>query len=291
MKSRTFRKSFLLLIVCWNLPLLIAAEPTAEIPFKLYGGFAIVVRGAIGSQDNLNFLVDTGAVPSVIHQRLARKLNLRGPREDISVVSQSQSVERVALPQVRLGLLEIPLVYAVVFDLAPIEKRLGLRLDAIVGLDVLAHQDFTIDYRLRRILIGAVANTGEAIPFELLTEADAPYVVVRMETNSQIVRLLLDTGADSITLFAARLQGRTLATQASGARKDVSAGGEYAVEQVQLSDVRLGGMKRGKRQATMVETATSSSQNFDGMLGPTSLGITRLAFDFRSKILYLQTDR
>ncbi|HKW64828.1 MAG TPA: pepsin/retropepsin-like aspartic protease family protein [Candidatus Acidoferrum sp.] len=291
MKSLPFRLSLLLLIIPWSFPLLNAAEPPAEIPFNLYGGFAIVVRGAIGSQENLNFLVDTGAVPSVVHQRLARKLNLSGPREDISVVTQSRSVERVALPQVRLGLVDLPSVSAVVLDLAPIEKRLGLRLDAIVGLDVLGGQDFTIDYRLRQILIGAATTSGEAIPFELGMEADAPYVVVRMEMDSQFVRLLLDTGADSITLFASRVQGRTLALQKPGSRKDVSAGGEYAVESVQLSDVRLGEMKRGKRQATMVETAASALRDFDGMLGPTSLGITRLAFDFRNKILYLQIDR
>jgi predicted aspartyl protease len=291
MKSRPFRMSFLLLIIWSNSPVLIAAEPTAQIPFKLRGGFAIVVSGAIGSQDNLNFLVDTGAVPSVVHQRLASKLNLSGPREDISVVSQNHSVERVVLPHMRLGLLEFPSVSAVVVDLAPIEKQLGLRLDAIVGLDVLGGQNLTIDYRKCEILIGVAATNGEAIPFELLWEADAPYVVVRMETNSQVVRLLLDTGADSITLFAARLKGRALAAQKSGARKDVSASGEYAVEQVQLQDVRLGEVKRGRRQATMVDVPARASQDFDGMLGPTSLGITRLAFDFRGKILYLQIER
>ena len=291
MKSRTFRMSFLLLIIWSNSPALIAAEPTAQIPFKLYRGFAIVVRGAIGSQDNLNFLVDTGAVPSVVHQRLANKLNLSGPREDISIVSQNRSVERVALPHMRLGLLEFPSVSAVVVDLAPIEKQLGLRLDAVVGLDVLGGQNLTIDYRKCQILIGVAETNGEAIPFELLSDADAPYVVVRMETNSQIVRLLLDTGADSIALFAARLKGRVLAAQKSGTRKDVSASGEFAVEQVQLRDVRLGGVKRGRRQATMVETAAPPLQDFDGMLGPTSLGITRLAFDFRGQILYLQIER
>ena len=291
MKSLPFRLSLLLLVISLNFPPLNAAEPPAEIPFKLYGGFAIVARGAIGSQENLNFLVDTGAVPSVIHQRLARKLNLRGPRQDISVVTQSRSVERVAIPQVRLGLVDLPSVSAVVLDLAPIEKRLGLRLDVIIGLDVLGGQDFTIDYRLRQILIGAATTSSEAIPFELGMEADAPYVVVRMEMDSQFVRLLLDTGADSISLFASRVQGRTFALRKSGSCKDVSAGGEYAVERVQLSDVRLGEMKRGKRQATMVETAASALRDFDGMLGPTALGITRLAFDFRNKILYLEIDR
>ncbi|NDQ57375.1 MAG: hypothetical protein GZ088_09920 [Acidipila sp.] len=290
MKSRTFVLPTLLVIISGNCSPLFAADPPTEIPFKLYAGFAIVVRGAFGNQDNLNILVDTGAVPSVVHQRLARKLNLSGPREDIAVVSQSRSLERVALPQLRLGLLEFPSVSAVVLDLAPIESRLGLRLDAIIGLDVLGRQDFTIDYRQRKILFGAAA-AGEAIPFELRSEAGAPYVVVRMAMNSQIVRLLVDTGADGITLFAARFQGRIPALQSSGARKDVNAGGEYAVARVQLAEVRLGGMQRGKRQATMVETAASALRDFDGMLGPTSLGITRMAFDFRSNNLYLEVNR
>jgi predicted aspartyl protease len=291
MKSRGFCVLFVLLILFGNSQLLGATERPAEIAFKLYGGFAIVVRGAIGNQENLNFLVDTGAVPSVVHQRLARKLNLSGPRGEIAVVNQRHSVERVTLPPVRLGHLLFPSVSVVVLDLAPIEKRLGLRLDGVVSLDILGGQDFAIDYRLRQILIGAATATGEAIPFELRTEGGAPYVVVQMEMDSHIVRLLLDTGADGLTLFAARVQGLTVAWQRSGARKDVNAGGEYAVERVQLPDIRLGGMKRGKQQATMVETATSTLRDFDGMLGPTSLGITRLAFDFRSKTVYLGIDR
>jgi predicted aspartyl protease len=291
MKFRAAVIFVMVLIVFGKFSLLSASEPPSAISFKLYDGFAIVVRGGIGNQSNLNILVDTGAVPSVIHQRVAQKLNLQGRREVISVVGQNHSMERVMIPNIRLGAAEFPAVSAVVLDLAPIEKRLGLRLDAIVGLDVLGSRDFSIDYRLRQLEIGTPANSGEAVPFELLAAADAPYVVVRMETNSRVVRLLLDTGADGITLFANRERGQALALQKSGVHKDVGAGGEYAAEQVQLLDVRLGGVRRGKRQATMVQTAVSGSQQFDGMLGPTSLGITRLGFNFQRKIVYLRIER
>lgn len=74
----------------------------------------------------------------------------------------------------RFGPLEFPSVSAVVVDLAPIEKQLGLRLDAIVGLDVLGGQNLTIDYRKCQILIGVATTNGEAIPFDLLSKADAP---------------------------------------------------------------------------------------------------------------------
>jgi predicted aspartyl protease len=291
MKFRASLIFTLVLLVFGESSLLNASEPPSAIPFKLYDGYAIVVRGGIGNQNNLNILVDTGAVPSVIQKRLAQKLSLQGPREDISLVGQNHSAERVTIPSMRLGPAEFPSVSVVVLDLAPIEKRLGVRLDAIVGLDVLGGRDFSVDYRLRQIEIGTPANSGEAVPFELLAAVDAPYLVVRMATNSGVVRLLLDTGADGITLFATGVRGQSLAIQRSGARKDVSAGGEYAVERVQLLDVRLGGVNRGKRRATMVQTAASSSQQFDGMLGPTSLGITRLDFNFQSKIVYLRIER
>jgi predicted aspartyl protease len=290
MRLRTVGIQILLLFVSGNCLPLIAAEPPTEVPFKLYG-FAIVVRGAITNQENLNFLVDTGAVPSVVHQRLARRLNLRGATEDISVVNQNCSVERVALPPLRIGPLEFPPVSAVVVDLTPIESRLGIRLDAIIGLDVLGSRNFTIDYRQRKLLIGLASVAGEAVPFEFQMEAGAPYVVVRMEMNSQFVRLLFDTGSDGLTLFAARMHERMPFLEKTVAGKDVNAGGEYAVERVRISDLRLGRIARGKLQAAVISSVASALRDFDGLLGPASLRITRIAFDFPHRTLYLEVNR
>ncbi len=291
MRLRVVGLLVLLVLVQGNCSQLMAAEPPTEIPFKLYGGYAIVVRGAIGNQENLNFLVDTGAVPSAVHQQLARRLNLRGARENISLLSQTRSLERVALAEVRIGPLKLASVSAVVLDLVKIESELVVRLDAIIGLDLLGRQNFTIDYRQRKLLIGAAGVTGEAIPFELRSEAGAPYVVVRMEMNSQVVRLLLDTGTDGLTLFAARVKERMPSLQKLGAGKDVSAGGEYAVERIRISDVRLGGIERGKRQAAMIQTPAAALRDFDGLLGPVSLGIMRISFDFSHRTLYLEVNR
>jgi len=291
MKFRMAGSLALMLFVSGPLQPLIAAESPTEIPFRLYSGFAIVVRGAIGNQENLNFLVDTGAVPSVVHQRLARALNLRGATEEISAVNQNRSVERVTLPLMRIGPLEFPSVSSVVVDLSPIESRLGIRLDAIIGLDELGSRNFTIDYRKHKMLIGVAGGTGEAIPFELQMEAGAPFVVVRIEMNSQSVRLLLDTGSDGLTLFAPRMRERMLFFEETVAGKDVNAGGAYAVERVRIPEVRLGGITRGKLQAAMVPSAVSALRGFDGLLGPLSIGITRIAFDFTHRIVYLEVNR
>ena len=290
MRIRTSSLHILILLASARSSSLLAAEPPDDIPFKLYDGFAIVVRGSIGNQESLSFLVDTGAVPSAVHQRLARKLNLTGRRENISVVNQSRSVERVELPSVRLGPVAFPSLSAVVLDLAPIETHLGLRLDAIIGLDVLGQQNLTIDYSKRKIRLGAFSVSGQAVPFELRTEAGAPYVVVSLKIDTHPVRLLLDTGADNLSLFAARLEGRIPTQKNSNARIDVNAGGAYTVNRVEISNVRLGNLAWVKREATMVETSAAALRDFDGMLGPVFLGIARITLDFGSNTLYLDAN-
>ena len=68
------------LLTAWALlsALTLADDSPNKVPFKLYRGYVIVVRGTIGGLKNLNFLVDTGAVPSVVDAHIAQKLHLRG---------------------------------------------------------------------------------------------------------------------------------------------------------------------------------------------------------------------
>ena len=67
-------KTFLLVVaLALNSAFAPGADKPGELPFKLVQGFGIVVRGEIGSTKDMNFLLDTGAVPSV----LGRELRLR----------------------------------------------------------------------------------------------------------------------------------------------------------------------------------------------------------------------
>lgn len=290
MRHRTVGLLTFVLLIQGSFAPIAAAELPTEVPFKLYGGFAIVVRGDIGNQENLNFLVDRGAVPSVVHRRLARKMNLRGASEEISIVNQNRSVERVVLPLMHIGPLEIPSASVMAVDLSSIEQRLGVRLDAIIGLDVLGRQNFEIDYRRRKLRMGMDALAGDPVPFELLWEAGAPYVVVRMEMNSQTVRLLLDTGTDGLTLFAAHVQQRAPFLRESSTAKDVSVNGEYVVQRTRIAKTRLGGIERSNILVAMIPSAASPQRGLDGMFGPASMGLTRIAFDFTHRLLYFDVN-
>lgn len=78
----------------------LAAGKTNEVEFKLYGGYAVVARGSVGNLKSLNFLLDTGAVPSVLDERVANKLRLTGTVEKLSIFTKELEAERVSMPDV-----------------------------------------------------------------------------------------------------------------------------------------------------------------------------------------------
>ena len=76
-----------------------------------------------------------------------------------------------------------------------------LRIDAIVGLDVLARTGFSIDYR-KRVLRFTPGDQASQSP---LSNSCWPFVTVRMTIAGQHVRLLVDTGSSDLVLFKSRM--------------------------------------------------------------------------------------
>src|SRR5438067_1349465 len=80
----------------------LAASPV-EIPFRLYRDYLIVVQGTVEGPEKMNLLIDTGADPSVLDRRVARKLRLRGVSGRLGLLNHTVDVEQVVLPSLRLG--------------------------------------------------------------------------------------------------------------------------------------------------------------------------------------------
>jgi len=127
----------------------------AEIPFKLAQGFGIVVQGGIGPLTNLNFLVDTGAVPSVLNQKVASRIGVAGvPGLLASLMHENMPAQYVTVDEVHFGSIRAFGLPMAMVDLGRFERLLGTRIDAIIGLDILVRQNFSIDYKRRRITPG-----------------------------------------------------------------------------------------------------------------------------------------
>ena len=72
--------------ICWSLAVcgslcslvpVTGIEPSADVPFELVQQHLIVAKGSIAGLHGLNLLIDTGTIPSVLDQRIAKKLQLR----------------------------------------------------------------------------------------------------------------------------------------------------------------------------------------------------------------------
>ncbi|MGD0921694.1 MAG: retropepsin-like aspartic protease [Terriglobia bacterium] len=255
---------------------LLAADGLVEVPFRLYRGYVIVVKGSIAGLDKLNFLIDTGAVPSVVDRRIAQKLKLSGNGQSLSVFSQSVQAQGVVLSDVALGPIRAERLPVLVRDLAFIEEGMGIHIDAMVGLDVLARSSFRIDYQSKKMIFGAVEPSEYSVVFE----PRPGYVLVQFEVEGQPLRLVVDTGAKDVVLFESRVHGRLASVRTAGAKTSANMGGESQLQEVRLPTARLGTTDLGNQKAYLLATSAQALPNFDGLLGVTALGVKRLAFDF-----------
>lgn len=271
--------------VCW-LSLLavlaVAGQPLAQgsdserkVSFDLYRDYLIVARGSAGPLKGLNFMLDTGANPSVIDRRVAQKLHLKEQSASIAVIGGSVQGGQSVIPSLELGPVRRENLPIVVEDLSFFQKAFPVRIDAIVGLDLLGQSPFVIDYREREIYFGPLPILTTSLA--LHTQDGLP--IVDAELNSGPVHLLLDTGSSSLILFG-HPQPRPL----SPTKVSLTIG-DFDRHQVWLQSLKLGEVDFGREAAFLVEQRGDTKQNFDGLLNPAALGITRIAVDEQRGLL------
>src|SRR5581483_3982803 len=253
-----------------------------EIPFTLYKQFMVVVQGAIGEVDGLNFLVDTGTNPSVVDKRITRKLHLAGWKSSLPVVSGEVATGEVLVPSVNIGPVSRSQVRMAIQDMTMLERDLGIRIDAMIGLDVLGGQNFRIDYETRSITFGPTRSVpAGAAEFQ----SQPPFVTVEMKMNRQPLHLLVDTGSPELVLFESRIG--PLSRLPGVNRISQNLNGEVALREVQLSETQLGATSFGAKRA-YVASDRNRAAPFDGLLGVSALHVRQISFDFERRLFTWQ---
>lgn len=278
----------MLLVVSLGTQVAVATEEQAQVPFKLIDGWAVLAQGSISGRGKQNFIIDTGAVPSAVNVKLVKKLGLIGSTNKVSVFSGTVNSERVRVPNVQIGPVAAESLEMVALDFSHAEEELGVHIDALVGLDLLGKQSFSIDYRAKVLSFGPPAPVDGSIRFQL-AGGGSPYLLVPVKANGQWVRLLLDTGVKNVMLFRPQLSGALRELHAVRQDNVTNAGGNDTVQEVRLASVSRGGRDFSKTPAFVWNTASSAMRDFDGMLGPAAFGTTRLDFDFEHGSLYWGT--
>jgi Aspartyl protease len=266
--------------------LLMAGEPPARgygnqrdtVHFDLYRDYLIVVRGSAGPLKGLNFLLDTGASPTVLDRRVAEKLHLDQLPASIAVVGGSVPAAQATAPTLEVGPAHRDHIPVLVEDLSFFQKALPVRIDAVVGLDLLGQSAFEIDYAARQILFGPVALLSNTLPLRL--QAGLP--IVEAQVNRHSAQLMVDTGASSLVLFEPSAPRPMRVSEVLPTPGTI---GEFDRKQVWLPSLRLGEAEFGKEPAFLVRSRSDGAQDFDGLMSPAALGIKKMAFDLGRGVL------
>ena len=252
------------------------------VPFVLHRGYTIVVHGSIGGRKGLNFIIDTGAVPSVVDRRLSHRLGLVGTADRVSVFARTAPAERVVLPAVDVGPVHAVAVQALVEDLSFIERGLGVRIDALIGLDMLGKTNFSIDYGASRLRFDPYFDPTDV--WAHMAEV-ADYVMVEIELNGIPVHLMVDTGVNHLILFEGRTEGLLATNHLQTEKASSTIGGSVRLRQVEPPIARLGRTPLPVASVLVLETPANLSLAIDGLLGVAALKPVRVDFNFEQRAI------
>jgi hypothetical protein len=276
------RKVWLSILVVVVIPVARGASWQENIPFKLTRGFGIVVQGDIGPANNLNLLFDTGAVPSVISQRIASRIGVTGTVGPFTLLNKEIETQYLTVSDVRFGSIRVSRLPMVVVDLAPLERVLGIRIDAIIGLDIFAGQSVGIDYKHRKLVPNLGGQTLHETPAEIFRFEGTPYWVLTVDMSGRRFRMLLDTGADNVALFAADMP-KSPRRHGREAQVEPNFASASTMQTLQPQNLTIGDMQFKRQLVLVMQEPPNALTKVDGLISPTALGITRLELDWEHK--------
>lgn len=254
-------------------------DPTpTTLPARLFWDYLVVIEGSIGNLKKLNFLIDTGASPSVIDERIADSLGLSGKEARVNLSAKTVHTETAVLPSLTVGPIRAESLIVLVEDLSAFHKALRFPIDAIVGLDVLKKSSFSIDYRTRRVQFGGIGS----LPFFASFETDEPVVTVGMRFDDHQLRLVVDTGGPDLMLFQSRIS-QLGQLQELGTEKVADVSGSFLRRKIRIPESFLGEERMGMQIAFVVDDHKDEGDYFDGVLGVRGPRFRKIAFDFEHR--------
>jgi predicted aspartyl protease len=246
----------------------------ADVPFDLVAQHLIVAKGSIAGLSGLNLLLDTGTTPSIVDKRVAARLKLKGEPSVLVAFGQRIKSESTTLSGLRLGPFEPGDVPAVVGDLSYVQSK---RIDAVVGVEVLAQRNFRIDYAARTLSFGPAERESAEAPLKVIWR----FLTVRLSIAGHPMQLLVDTGSGELVLFKARMPVALLPLPWKGERIIQHASGVARMRRYELRQATLGEQHWDTLNGFVLDTSTAEyPEGIDGVLGVRALGVSRVQFDF-----------
>jgi Aspartyl protease len=161
------------------------------------------------------------------------------------------------------------------------QAQTGVRIDAIVGLDALAPNNFQIDYESQKLKFGSFRIASPVPMIE-----SAPLAIITTRLNGTAVNLAVDTGSSELVLFRDALPDSvgTLPTARTVQLSNVA--GDVVAPIVRLQNFTVGD-NQVSGQLAVLATVPQCCE-FGGILGVSGLHIRKLSFDFQDRLVGIE---
>jgi predicted aspartyl protease len=267
-----------------------AAAAPAPLSFHLTPQGAIVVPVNVNGAGPRPFLVDTGSNGSVISDELASALGAKIVAKTTMTSATGQKdalvagIEHLAMGDVTASGVLMTLASPDAFNLPDIAAS-GQKVEGVIGQDVLAALRYTIDYDKRRIVWhgAGIQVPRRATVFDL--EAQNDRFVVLLPQNGRVLRLVPDTGAETLVLFQGDDRTQTRVARPHKSTGLTSLTGTRAARPTVVPVLRVGSTTLTDVAAVIVGRE-SGSPSVDGLL-PLHL-FARVTFNGPERQLFIE---
>jgi predicted aspartyl protease len=264
-------------------------QAQSDIHFRLAHNALVVVPVMVGKEGPYDFVLDTGANTSIVDPGIAAHLAM----VPIDTVPQTtlagiRALRRGFVPALSIGAMHVESVEVVVKDLSEL-RNLDPRIVGIAGENFLARFSYLLDYqqhviRLERDTEIRDAIEGQRVPLE--TGGNQMLIPLEAQSrNHAKLRLLLDSGANSVVLLRAAARALELSPQAEEVA--TTSNGQIGLQTGRLHELLIG---REKFHDLPVALPAAELSNIGDGLLPTNL-FTALYINSREGFVVLNPRR
>jgi predicted aspartyl protease len=265
------------------------ARAQSEIHFGLVHNTLVVVPVMAGKEGPFDFVVDTGANTSIVDPSIAADAGMVAidsvPQTTLAGI---RTLTRGLLPSLSVGAMHVERVEVVVKDLSELRK-FDSHIEGIAGQNFLVHFSYLVDYQKHVISVERGTEIRDAIGGERVPlEAGENQMLVLLEAQSRNharLRLLLDSGANSVVLLRTAAQALELSPEADGV--ETTSSGQIGLHTARLRELAVGPEKF--RDLPVALPAAAPPNIGDGLL-PTNL-FTALYINSREGFVVLNPRR
>ena len=224
---------------------------------------AIIVPVTVEGRGPFRFMLDTGAGRSAVSSRVVEQAGLKADSTTVVLTPSGRSLRPMTNTSLGIGGRSPVRVDAIIVDHDGLVRG-GAAIDGIIGQDVLAPLVYTIDFARREVVWeGAFEDTnGRRLPLEF--EHGSAFVTLGGDAHAPL-RLIPDTGTDSIVLFAR--PGRELPVLTPldvGLLRTIS--GQQLARRVVVHELNVGEITLREQLAVVVNARSHDAALGDGLL-------------------------